>query len=161
MPISYNYSETKVFISYAREDSNAAISLYNDLKNAGLQPWLDKQSILPGQRWETHIRMAINSSKYFIPLLSSRSVGKKGYIKNELKAALRILDEVSESQIFVIPVRLDECEIHYKKLRNIQYVDLFPQWDEGLEKVLESMGVNSSKDDNIVNSSCGRGIPSS
>ena len=105
--------------------------------------------------------MAINSSKYFIPLLSSRSVGKKGYIKNELKAALRILDEVSESQIFVIPVRLDECEIHYKKLRNIQYVDLFPQWDEGLEKVLESMGVNSSKDDNIVNSSCGRGIPSS
>jgi hypothetical protein len=40
---------TQVFISYAREDIRAAKRLYEDLKNAGLRPWLDKTNILGGQ----------------------------------------------------------------------------------------------------------------
>jgi hypothetical protein len=33
---------TLVFISYAREDSDAAKRLYEDFKKANLNPWLDK-----------------------------------------------------------------------------------------------------------------------
>ena len=32
-----------VFISYSREDHDAASRLYEDLKRAGLRPWLDKE----------------------------------------------------------------------------------------------------------------------
>ena len=43
--------EHTVFISYAREDSDAAKRLKKDLKDAGLNPWLDKEELLPGQNW--------------------------------------------------------------------------------------------------------------
>jgi TIR domain len=55
-------SQTQVFISYAREDINAAQRLYNELKNAGLVPWMDKYSILPGQNWDIEIKKAITSA---------------------------------------------------------------------------------------------------
>lgn len=34
----------QIFISYAREDVEAARRLYRDLKNAELNPWLDEES---------------------------------------------------------------------------------------------------------------------
>jgi hypothetical protein len=41
-----------VFISYARQDSDAAQRLYNDLSSkTDLNPWLDKENLLPGQNW--------------------------------------------------------------------------------------------------------------
>jgi hypothetical protein len=61
-------------IRYAREDSDAAMRLYNGLKNAGLNEWLDKYKIPPGQNWEYEIQDAIEHSRYIIPLFSSISV---------------------------------------------------------------------------------------
>jgi hypothetical protein len=54
-------------ISYAREDSDAAMRLYNGLKNAGLNEWLDKYKIPPGQNWEYEIQDAIEHSRYIFP----------------------------------------------------------------------------------------------
>jgi len=61
-------------ISYAREDSDVALRLYNELKNAGLNAWLDKYKILPGQNWGYEIQDAIEHSRDIIPLFSSTSV---------------------------------------------------------------------------------------
>ena len=61
-------------ISYAREDFDAAMRLYNELKNAGLNAWLDKYKILPGQKWGYEIQDAIEHSRYIIPLFSSTSI---------------------------------------------------------------------------------------
>jgi len=36
-----------VFISYAIEDKKLARKLYYDLKQAGIDPWLDDENILP------------------------------------------------------------------------------------------------------------------
>ena len=41
----------RVFISYAREDTEAANRLYNDLKLSGLEPWLDTESLVGGENW--------------------------------------------------------------------------------------------------------------
>jgi hypothetical protein len=55
-----NKSQVKtVFISYAREDSDAAKRLQKDLKNAGLNPWLDKKCLIVGQNWKISIKKAI------------------------------------------------------------------------------------------------------
>jgi hypothetical protein len=70
----------KVFINYAREDTAAANRLYNDLKVPGLEPWLDEESLLGGDKWKIAIKDAIRNSSYFVPLLSSKSVGKIGYV---------------------------------------------------------------------------------
>lgn len=129
----------QVFISYAHEDSVSAQRLYKDLKNAGLNPWLDNRSLLPGQRWESKIREAMGSSRYFIALLSRNSVEKKGYVQKELDAALDVLDEIHKSDVYVIPVRLDDTVINDKKLGRIQFVDLFPDWNYGVENVIKAI----------------------
>jgi len=42
--------EYSVFINYASKDFNAAGRPFDELKNIGLHPWLDKESILPVRR---------------------------------------------------------------------------------------------------------------
>jgi hypothetical protein len=131
--------EITAFISYASEDSDAAARLCQDLKKAGLTPWLDKESLIAGQNWKISIKKAIENSRYFIPIFSSNSVEKRGFVQREFKYALDIIDEFPESQIFVIPVRLDDCDIPYEKLKDIEYVDLFSDWNKGIQRILRAM----------------------
>jgi hypothetical protein len=91
-----------------------------------LNPWLDKKNLRPGENWRIAIRRAIRESRFFIVLISS-SILKRRFIHREIKEALDILDEFIETDIFIIPVRLDDCDIPYEKLKGIQYVDLFPK----------------------------------
>jgi hypothetical protein len=134
-------SSKTVFISYAHEDARFAERLYQDLKNAGLIPWRDKDAIRPGENWKIAIRRAIKNNRYFIPLFSSNSVEKIGYIQKEFKYAIDNYDKFPESQIYIIPARLDDCQIPYEKLEDIQYVDLFPEWDKGINQIFDAIGV--------------------
>ncbi len=59
----------KVFVCYAEEDVETAKRLSNDLKNAGVVPWIAIEQLLPGQQWENRIREEIKSSDYFLALL--------------------------------------------------------------------------------------------
>jgi hypothetical protein len=129
-----------VFISYAREDVDQARKLYRDLKSSGLNPRLDIEDIMPGQSWEISIKEAIRNSEYFIPLFSTNSVAKGGYVQKELKEALAILEKTRKSK-FIIPVRLDDCKIPYIELMSISNIDLFPKknWNEGIKKIVHSI----------------------
>jgi len=98
---------------------------------------------LPGMRWEPAIRRAIRESEFFLALLSEKSVTKRGYVQKERKDALDILDEFPEDQVFFIPIRLENCQLPSERLRGIQYVDFFPGWKQGLEKVLKSINIAS------------------
>lgn len=137
-------SSVQVFISYAHEDVDNARRLYRDLRNAGLNPWLDEESLSPGQRWEPEIKEAIKNSRYFIPLLSRNSVMKRGFVQREIKDALDIVDEVRKSDIFIVPVRLDKIEITDRKLRHIHFVDLFPDWNHGVDNILRTIKSGAS-----------------
>ena len=138
-----------VFISYAREDAQSAERLFNDLKNAGLKPWLDKEAILPGYKWKFAIYQAIKASRFFIPLFSSKSAEKIGYIQNELKYAIEVSKNFPEKDVYIIPARLDDCKIPYEILEEIQTVDLFPDWVEGINaifKTFKEKGIDSRKE---------------
>jgi len=131
------------FISYAHEDFEAARRLYRDLKQAGLDVWFDKESLLPGQRWKVAIKQAIKNSRYFLALLSSHSVTRAGFVHSELAEAMEVLDDFPESDIFIILVRLDDCKPSHEKLRDLHWADMFPKWEDGLARILRSMGVES------------------
>lgn len=132
-----------VFISYARDDAVDAQKLYTDLKAAGAEPWLDQKNLRGGQRWESVIRDAISRCQYFIALLSSRSVDKRGYVQKEVRQALDLLERVPELDIFVIPVRLDACQPSISKLKELHWIDVFPNWNAGVAKLLSTMGVRN------------------
>lgn len=128
----------KIFISYAREDLENAERMYKDIQANGLHPWMDKFSISPGKNWREEIELAIRSSRYFILLLSSNSISKRGYCQKEIKLALDVLSEFPSGEVFIIPVRLDECESNDASLNALQRVDLFP-YKDGLYKILQAI----------------------
>lgn len=130
-----------VDISYARQDHEASLRINNDLKMSELEPWLYTKSIFPGERWKVPITAAIRNCDYFLALLSSHSISKKGYVQKELKNALDIFNEIPKHEVFIILARLDDCSPSYAKLSDIQWADLFPSWEKGLAKILLAMKV--------------------
>lgn len=136
----------KVFISYAHEDIESAMRLYQELKSVdGIEPWLDKERLQPGIKWRPAVRKAIRESDFFIALLSKHSTSRKGFVHHEMRDALEILKEFPEDEIFLIPIRLDDCKMPFDDLSEIQYVDFFPDWDKGMKKVLAVIGSKQSK----------------
>ncbi len=139
-------NKPKVFISYAREDFEIARKLSHDLRNAGVNTWLDKENILPGQVWKGEIRQAIRECRYFLVLISSNSVSERGYVHKELKFALEILDELPSNDIFIIPVRIDNVVPINERLMDIHHVDLFSSYySQGLEKILRAVIPEAAK----------------
>ncbi len=126
----------RVFISYGREDLETARRLYQDLADAGLVPWMDDADLMPGQNWRATITRTIRESGSVLALLSSRSLSKRGYVQKELKTALDVLDEFPPDEIFLIPVRVDECTSLDPRLSALHWVDLFPAYEDGLAKIL-------------------------
>lgn len=130
----------KIFISYAREDSDVAQRLYDDLRREGIELWYDKENLLPGKDWKIEIEKAVSDSTIFLPLLSSKSVSKRGFTQVELKRALDVIDEKPEGSMFIIPIRLDDCKVD-TRLQHIQWLDLFPSYSEGLKKLIDVLNI--------------------
>ena len=126
----------KVFIAYVEEEYPAAKKLYEQLEGAGFDPWLDKKKLLPGQNWPRSIERTIEISDFFIACFSQRGVSKRGYFHSELRYALDCASRLPLGEIYIIPVRLDDCPVPPQIARRIQYVDLFPNWDAGFARIL-------------------------
>ena len=134
----------QIFLSYSRADKEQARKLYNDLKKSpDIHVWFDEQDLLPGIRWEPAITKAIRESRYFIALMSKDSVETAGFRNTELSRALKELDRFPEDEIFLIPTRLDECEPPFEKLKELNYADLFPDWNYGVERMRKAMRISS------------------
>jgi hypothetical protein len=128
---------TTVFLSYAREDIKQARRLFNDLRKLGVAAWFDEEYLLPGQKWKVTIRQAIRDSRFFLALLSTNSLNKRGYVQKEVREAFDIMDEYPDSAIYLIPVRLENCSPSDDRLSNLHWVDMFPVWEEGLARILK------------------------
>lgn len=129
-----------VFISYAKEDSQSASRLYHALLAVpGVVPWLDSKRLLPGAKWKVAIMSALKSCDLVIVLLSRNSVSKNGFVQQEIAEALDMLKQFPPDRIFLIPARLDECRPQHPELEEIQWVDLFPEWDSGLALIVQAI----------------------
>ena len=109
----------RIFLAHAKEDKDAVIGLYDRLKQQGYQPWLDEKDLLPGQNWGDEIPKAIRESDIFIACLSKLSVAKQSYVQREFRMALNELADKPPGTIYLIPLRLDDCQI--PELRQNEY----------------------------------------
>lgn len=128
--------KTKAFLCHAHEDKLAVRNLYKKLKSDGIDPWMDEEDILTGQDWKLEIKKAIRSTDTVIICLSKISVSKSGYVHKEIRESLEIAEEKPEGAIFLIPARLDECNVP-EKLKPFNWADLFT--DNGYEKLIASL----------------------
>jgi uncharacterized protein YjbI with pentapeptide repeats len=136
-----------VFISYAREDFDSAERLYSDLSILpGITPWLDLKMLLPGVKWKREVMEALQTCDLCIILLSTKSVTKNGFIQKEISEALEKLQTFTPDQIFIIPARINDCHPKHPELNDLQWVDMFPNWQDGVDLIHKSinrlMGIN-------------------
>jgi len=132
-------SQPEVFIAYVEEDLATALRLADGLRVAGCSPWLDKERLLPGQNWPRAIDRAIEISDAFIACFSTRSISKRGQFQNELRYALDCARRMPLDSLFFIPVRLERCTVPHGISGETQYVDLFPDWERGLRRIVRSL----------------------
>lgn len=132
----------KIFISYAKEDFIYAERLYNYLEDNGFKPWIDKEGILPGQDWNFVIKKELREANYIILILSDISVQKRGYIQREFKTALDYVEEKLEDDIYLIPLKINNCVVP-EKLSRFQWLEYEPL--ENFELILRSLNLQREK----------------
>ena len=132
-------SQPQVFLAYVKEDEAQAARLYTDLEAAGFNPWMDVRKLMPGQNWPRAIQNAIEASDFFIACFSRNSVRKKGGFQAEIRYALDCARQMPLDDIFIVPVRLDDCELPRSISSELQYIDLFRDRGPGLERLLSMM----------------------
>lgn len=138
-------SRPRVFIAYVQEDLAAAKKLSAAFEQRGFLPWLDKKKLMPGQNWPRAIEAAIQASSFFVACFSERAACKRGSFHSELRFALNCAAQVPLDEIFFIPVRLNHCTVPRTIAKRIQYVDLFPNWERGLTRLVGVMQTQESK----------------
>ena len=132
-------TEDLVFISYAREDQSWAERLYMDLRKLEINAWLDIRCLSAGANWKFEIKKAIRNSRHFILLLSKNSITKRGFVQKEIKEALDVLQEFPMGAIYLIPARLDKTEPVDEDLHELNWVDLTPDYHDGLARIVSSL----------------------
>jgi hypothetical protein len=126
----------QVFLCHSSSDKERVRQLYTRLKADGFTPWLDEENLLPGQDWQFEILKAVKESDVVLVCLSVSSVTKEGFVQKEIKFALDIADEKPEGAIFIVPVRLEECNVP-PRLSRWQYVNLYTA--NGYSKLLAAL----------------------
>jgi hypothetical protein len=116
MPGTENPQETSgrpgrpmVFISYRRQDAEAADKLSELCEQAGLQPWMDRRDLQVGDNWREKIEQAIQSCEIFLLLISSPS--EPGDATSPVEWSSICERRWSDPQVLVVPIRLDSAPL--------------------------------------------------
>jgi hypothetical protein len=116
----------KVFLCHSSNDKPTVRELYHQLSAEGwMDVWLDEERLFPGHDWNLEIEKAVEAADAILVCLSNNSVTKEGYVQRELRIVLDYADYKPEGAVYLIPVRLEECEPP-RRLRPWQYADYFP-----------------------------------
>ncbi len=116
----------RIFLCHSSGDKAAVRELHRHLIADGFNPWLDEEDLVPGVNWEREITEAVRSSAVVLVCLSRNAVTKAGFVQKEITFALDRAAEQPEGAIFMVPVRLEECEVPHR-LNKWQWVDLFEE----------------------------------
>ena len=147
----------QVFLSYAHDDLDKVRRLYHDLKKRDVNLWFDKEDLGPG-RWKTQIEKAIPKSRYFLFCISKNALRKTsngiGFVEDELQFAYEIARAQDERNFTIIPVRLDDSGHGDHRLSSFQQVDLFENWDHGVNQLaLQVQGTSITNKQNMPSKS--------
>lgn len=147
----------QVFISYVRENSEDVQRLARELRAYGIKVWLDKNDIKPGFRWKDAIREAISQGDFFIACFSVEySERSKTYMHEELTLAVEELRQRPTDRAWFIPVLLSDTDIPNRSigagetLRDIQWVELYRNWNDGIKRILSVIQPDSVEEPQIV-----------
>jgi TolB-like protein len=98
-----------VFLSYASQDTDAAQTLCNALRAAGIEVWFDQSELRGGDAWDQKIRREIRDCALFIPIISTNTQARtEGYFRLEWRLADQRTHLMGKSRAFLVPVCIDD-----------------------------------------------------
>ncbi|MFD6222232.1 toll/interleukin-1 receptor domain-containing protein [Nocardia asteroides] len=98
-----------IFISYMREDADAARRVCDAITNLGGDVWFDERRISPGDAWEHEVLSRIRRSvRLFVPIISANTEhADEGYVFREWYEAADRARSIP-SRRFIVPVIIDD-----------------------------------------------------
>jgi hypothetical protein len=122
----------QIFISYSRKDINFVRKLAGDLEKAGYDVWWDLTDLRGGDDWVRVIPAAIESSAFFLVVLSPHAVASD-WVRKEYTQALSLRKKV-------IPLMLARTRVPFS-LNTINYVDFTgDDYAASLNSLLTALG---------------------
>jgi len=128
----------QVFVSHASEDKERfVVPFATALRDNGVNAWLDKWEILPGDSLVDKLfEEGLKSAAAVVIVLSQHSANKP-WVKEELNKA--IVDRVAK-QIKIIPIVIDDCEVPEALKSTVwERVTDLQHFEPSLERVLNAI----------------------
>jgi TolB-like protein len=101
-------SAKAVFLSYAREDADAAKRIAEALRGFGVEVWFDQNELRGGDQWDARIRGQIKTCALFIPIISATTQARdEAYFRLEWKLADDRSQLMAPGKPFIVPVVID------------------------------------------------------
>jgi len=103
------HSPGGVFLSYAREDTNAAKRIAEAMRAFGVDAWFDQSELRGGDAWDAKIKKQIRECALFLPIISAATQARgEGYFRREWKMAVERTHDMAASRTFIVPVVIDD-----------------------------------------------------
>lgn len=120
-----------IFFSYSRTDGEAfAETLAADLRKAGMDVWMDKASIRPGDKWDVEIENALDEAQYVLFIATEKSTVSPN-VMDELNHAL-------DGNKKVIPIIAGNCRLPFR-LKRLQFIDFTTDYGAALDRLLDAL----------------------
>lgn len=123
--------------------------LKSSLQSHGISVWLDRDKLLPGQRWKAAIRDAIQNGAFFIACYSKEySDRETTYMNEEIVIAIEQLRLRPMERTWFIPVKLDDSPLPDRSIGggetiyDIQHIDLSRDWEAGIATLVSAMAAH-------------------
>jgi len=119
-----------IFMSYAREDEEAARRLKAGLERHGCLVWYDRERLKPGGNWHNNLEDEVKGRcSLFLSVISRTTEGAPaGYFHQERNWAAEWQAMFSEGEEFYVPVVIDDSSLATKReprsFRNVQSTHL-------------------------------------
>lgn len=140
------------FISYVRENGAIVERLCDELRQQGIEVWLDRDQIRPGERWRQAIRQAIEHGAFFLACFSKEYTERETtYMNEELTLAIDELRKHPTDHAWFIPVLFSECRVPEREigggetLRHLQWVAIWENWQEGVRRIVSTVKAGTPK----------------
>lgn len=122
----------RIFVSYSHEDSRFVNLLTDSLAKEGYRVWIDSAALRGGDPFALDIRRAIQEARFFLVVLSNRSIQSE-WVSREIALALE--RQTRKDDLRIIPLFIDDSPIP-QDLRNLLGVDFRHDFGRGVHNLL-------------------------
>ena len=131
-----------VFLCHSSGNKEQVLALYQRLQADGIIPWLDAEDLIAGQNFDLEIRKAVKKADIVVVCLSRASTSKEGYVQREIGFALDRAEEKPEGNIYLIPLKLEECDLPFRlsSYHGVKYYE-----ERGYEHLLKALQLRASQ----------------